>query len=102
MPEEPLHVPIVFDPMHLCVHECHTDDVHSLMHDGYASLSDAVRLGWPCRFQPPPPGHPPFSQVTLALCPVLLDIPPPTELVAYVHDASRTQGTATPAVHSQC
>ena len=31
---------------------------------------------------------PPFSQVTSAICLVLLDIPPPTELVAYIHDAS--------------
>ena len=31
---------------------------------------------------------PPFSQVTSALCPVLLDISPPAEPVAYVQNAS--------------
>ena len=88
MPEEPLHVPSVFNPMHLCVHEWQTDDVHSSMDAGCASLSDAVRFGWPCRFQPPPPARPPFSQVTVVLCPMLLDIPPPMEPVACRLDAS--------------
>ena len=61
VPEEPLHVPTVFNPMHRCVHEWQTDDVHSWMDAGYASLSDAVHSCWPCRFQPPPPARPPFS-----------------------------------------
>ena len=76
MPEEPLHVPTVFNPMHLCVHEWQTNDLHSWMVAGYASLSDAVHSGWPCRFQTPPPAHPPFSQVPSAIHPVLLDITP--------------------------
>ena len=42
VPEEPLHVPTVFHPMHLCVHEWQTDDVHSWMDASYPSLSDAV------------------------------------------------------------
>ena len=29
VPGEPLHVPTFFNPMHLCVHEWQTDDVHS-------------------------------------------------------------------------
>ena len=92
VPEEPLHVPTILNPMHLCVHEWQTDDVHSWMDAGYASLGDAVHSGWPDRFQPPPPARPPFSQVTSAMCPVLLNIPPPTEPVAYIHDASLYQG----------
>ena len=77
MPQEPLHVPAVFNPMHMCTHEWQTDDVHSWMDGGYASLSDAVHSDWPCRFQLPSPAAPLFLQVTSAICPVLLDISPP-------------------------
>ena len=88
VPEEPLYVPTVFNPMHLCVHEWQTDDVHFRMDAGYASLSDAVHSCWPCRFQSPPLARPPLSQVTSVICPVLLDIAPPTEPVAHIHAAS--------------
>ena len=52
VPEKPPHVPTIFNPIHLCVHEWHIDDVHSWMDAGYASLSNAVRSRWPCCFHP--------------------------------------------------
>ena len=87
VPEEPQHVSMVLNPINLCVHEWQTDAVHTRMDAGYISLSDAVRSGWRFRFQAPAPRRPPFLQVTSALCPMLLDIPPTTKPVAYVHDA---------------
>ena len=51
------------------------------------SAMRSVQVG-PAAFNRLHQHFPPFLQVTLALCPVLLDIPPPTEPVAYVHAAS--------------
>ena len=48
VPEESLHVPTIFSPTHLFVHEWQTDDVHFCMDPGDASLSDAVHSAWPC------------------------------------------------------
>ena len=62
MPEETLHVPTVFNLMHLCVHEWQTEDVHFWLDAGYVSLRNAVCSGWPCRFQPPLPTLSPFRK----------------------------------------
>ena len=99
MPEELLHVPTIFSPMHLCVHEWQTDDVHSWMDAGYASLSDAVHSGWPCHFQPPPPARPLYSQSRQQYVWYYSTFPFPRSLSRIFMVPPGTQGTTNPAVH---